>query len=646
MALRVLSLPAAVVCLVLAGCAGNGAMQQANSTEQSSNPSTPAISLSGTSFDFGENAVGNSLTQSVVAITNTGGTAVTLNPSLSGDASFALDPADSCKGQINAGTTCPIAVTYLPQTPSVPGQQKATLNLNFTNAPAGTPGSVTLTGTSGAITAGAVTASNNPQVALYTVNLPFNGKVAVNFGTDTTYGRSTSFVSAPNGGGPVTVEVAGMLAQTAYHMRATVQLPNGVQVADGDHVFTTGAVPAGLNATFTATTTPGLTPQPGIELISVVDEGGTGALATDLAGNVIWTYPAGNSPAGSIVLPIRRLANGHMVVLFADGKQIVTGVATPTPSPDSILREIDLAGNTIRQVSVAQVDAQLQQGGYDFVISNFSHDVLELPNGHWVTIGQAVKNYNNLPGYPGTLTVTGDTIVDLDENLNVAWAWNSFDHLDINHHPMSFPDWTHANSLLYSIDDGNLLISLRHQNWVLKINYQDGKGDGRVLWHLGQGGDFKLIGGVDPTDWFYAQHGMDYFSGNTTGVFTLGLMDNGDDRMFPPGVACGSAGAPACLYSSIPVLQVDENAMTATLIFHDNLPPALYNSFGGNTQALGNTNINFDLCGLIGSPTSEVYEVTSGPHPQTVWQLNENTPLKYLYRAVRIPSLYQNVEWQ
>ncbi len=39
------------------------------------------------------------------------------------------------------------------------------------------------------------------------------------------------------------------------------------------------------------------------------------------------------------------------------------------------------------------------------------------------------------------------------------------------------------------------------------------------MWRLGEGGDFKLVNATDPTDWFYAQHGMSYFTPNTTGVF-------------------------------------------------------------------------------------------------------------------------------
>ncbi len=130
----------------------------------------------------------------------------------------------------------------------------------------------------------------------------------------------------------------------------------------------------------------------------------------------------------------------------------------------------------------------------------------------------------------------GDALVDVDQNFNPDWVWNTFDHLDINRRPMNFPDWTHSNGMLYSSDDHNLLLSMRHQNWIIKINFLDGTGSGDVMWRLGEGGDFKLVGTPPtPTDWFYAQHGMSYFTPNTTGVFRIGMMDNGNDRIFPAG---------------------------------------------------------------------------------------------------------------
>ena len=206
---------------------------------------------------------------------------------------------------------------------------------------------------------------------------------------------------------------------------------------------------------------------------------------------------------------------------------------------------------------------------------------------------------------------------------------------------MGFPDWTHSNAITYSPDDGNFLISMRHQNWIAKVDYNNGTGAGDVLWKLGYGGDFALKNGVDPTDWFYAQHDVNFVSANTTGNFEIAVMDNGDDRSFPTNVTCGTAGAPPCLYSSVQLLQVDEGAKTATFDFHQILPTTLYSSFAGNTRVQANGNVEYDLAG-VGSD-SYVFEVTPTATPEIVWQMHVEKENRY--RIFRMPSLYPGVQW-
>jgi hypothetical protein len=122
-------------------------------------------------------------------------------------------------------------------------------------------------------------------------------------------------------------------------------------------------------------------------------------------------------------------------------------------------------------------------------------------------------------------------------------------------------------------------------------------------------------------------------------------MDNGDDRIFATGSGCIAPGNPGCVYSSIPVYQIDENAMTATLTFHQIVPALQYNFFGGSVDLLGNGNIEYDLCGLnnvVGSG-SFIYEVTPQGTPQTVWTMQITGT--NAYRGVRMPSLYPGVQW-
>ena len=58
--------------------------------------------------------------------------------------------------------------------------------------------------------------------------------------------------------------------------------------------------------------------------------------------------------------------------------------------------------------------------------------------------------------------------------MQPVWVWNEFNHLDPNRHPMGQHDWTHTNAIVYSKDDGNLIVSIRNQNWIVKVKYADG----------------------------------------------------------------------------------------------------------------------------------------------------------------------------
>lgn len=501
---------------------------------------------------------------------------------------------------------------------------------------------------------GQVQPTSNPQVALYTMNLPQPGTVMVQFGTDLTYGLRTWTQATPsvpvNYGGAVAIQVAGMKGSATYHLQAVVTLPNGVTYKDSDHSFATGVPP--LTSALQITTPSGLPPQPGIQMFDTVAFGSTPynpklaqAFATDLEGNVIWTYSYASSPV-NVITPIKPLPNGNFLLVLT----VTSGPTDSTIPPGTAndVREIDLVGNTIHDLPMATLNQALAANGFpDLNLFAFSRDVLALPNGHYVFLAQMARALQNVAGYPGTTNVAGDVLIDVDANYKPDWVWNSFDHLDINRHPFQFPpDWTHSDALLYSTDDHDLLLSIRNQNWIIKIDFQDATGSGNVVWRLGQGGNFTLVGGVDPTDWFYAQHGMNFFSSNTSGMFQLGLFDDGDDRQFPQGVACGTAGAPVCTYSTVPVLLVDESAMTATLLHHYIAPAAQYSFFGGQADLLPNGDIEVDFCAAVGGATVQEYQPGAAVvenAPQIVWQ--SVSPGYDQYRAMRLPSLYPGVQW-
>lgn len=469
---------------------------------------------------------------------------------------------------------------------------------------------------------GAVSPTQNVQVASYSIQSPRDAQVTVGFGRDTSYGLETSTRATPTGGGTVNILVAGMRAFTPYHMRAIVQFTDGTTFYDQDHVFVTSGLTPNRVPPLIATHF-GIQ-NPGVELLDLIAPGTSfvSAVAVDLDGNVIWSYDVGEPQ--NIVFPVKLLPNGNMLVNI---------VGTGIPGSIYAVREIDLAGNTVRELTFDDLNQRLAQAGFGLKIGQVHHDVFPLPNGHTILLAARTQDFVNLPGYPGQITVVGDVLIDVDQNFNPVWVWDGFAHMDILRHPWGLPDWTHSNAIVYLPDDGNLLLSMRHQNWILKIDYADGQGTGDVLWRLGPEGDFTLLnGGI--ADWQYAQHYPTLVSPQSTDPL-LAVVDNGDFRPHADGTPCQ-----ADCYTRAVLFQVNEIPRTASIVWSDKLP---YSFWGGSTQVLDGGNINFDLTNPFAYQASRVLEITQDANPQIVWQLDIQGA--FAYRATRIPSLYPGVTW-
>jgi arylsulfate sulfotransferase len=482
---------------------------------------------------------------------------------------------------------------------------------------------------------GQISRTANSLVALYTISLPAAGNVYVEFGLTQSYELRTWTQSVLKGGGTVRLFVAGMKPNSLYHMRGVVQFADGTRHVDEDQTFTTGSLPLGILPQFTATTTPGMVPQPGIELVNTLTSGRLQATAVDLSGNVVWYYDFTGAGA-TAVHSIHLTPSGSLLMVLSPGSSVPLTSPTLPSGTICAIREIDLAGNTIREISVDQLNVKLEAAGYDINLGVFHHDVISLPNGHLIVLANTLRQVFGVSGYAGITRVLGDVLVELDTSLNPVWVWNEFDHLDVNRHPMDFPDWTHSNAIAYSADDGNLLVSIRHQSWIVKLDYADGKGNGDILWRLGYEGDFALSGGMDPTDWFSGQHAPSFVGPETTGNFSLAVFDNGNNRMYPLNAPCSTG----CDYSTAMVLDIDEAAMTAAIAANKKIS---YSNWGGNAEVLPNGNLEYNITAAPPDyASSSVYEVTAESGSQTVWQLRVGSSV---YRAFRIPSLYPGIQW-
>ena len=335
----------------------------------------------------------------------------------------------------------------------------------------------------------------------------------------------------------------------------------------------------------------------------------------DLDGNVIWYYA---DPAVTVFdLPFRQLSSGHFIM-----------------SSPGLIREVDLEGNIMRQLKIAELQSRLLARGFPSVADSFHHEVLELPNGHLAALVHYSLNFDSPANYPGIQTVTVDAIVDLDAQLQPTWVWSAADHLDINEdQPWGLPDWTHSNALAYSVTDGDLVLSVRHLNELIKIDYANGAGSGAIVWKLRVNRDFSLTnGGVG--DWFFAQHNPNFVVASTLNP-VISVWDNGDFRL-PDN--CANAGT---CYSRAVVYSLDVNAHTATIAWEHR--PGVYAPFIGSVAVLPNGNVEYDVGTVNGATEGRLQEVTMNGAADVLWQLDMSGA--YIYRSKRIPSLYPGVQW-
>ncbi len=154
------------------------------------------------------------------------------------------------------------------------------------------------------------------------------------------------------------------------------------------------------------------------------------------------------------------------------------------------------------------------------------HDFIVTENNHYLLQGHIFTPFDMSTvvagGNPDAL-VREDVIQELDENKNLIFQWstqNVFNYLDaVNTNLLaSLIDYTHLNTIALDFD-GNILLSFRHQNQILKID----RTSGEIIWRLGGAGNqFEWINENNP---FTCQHDIRAVP-DKPGFYTL--FDNGN----------------------------------------------------------------------------------------------------------------------
>jgi arylsulfate sulfotransferase len=374
-------------------------------------------------------------------------------------------------------------------------------------------------------------------------------------------------------------------------------------------------------------------------------------IGVDLGGNPIWYY---KDPLGQTVTLTRPLPGGD-IYLIANGQNS----AGSAVSNQQILREIDLAGNVIRETNATRVSEQVSAlsgiqsnctlGGTDCLVGSFHHEAILLPNLHTLAMSDEEKIFTD--GTQGSsktnpVDIIGDIIVDLDPSFNVVGYWRAFDHLNANRAailgetctapggggcpPIMLTtgvaqDWLHANALYFTPSDGSVLMSMRHQDWIVKIDYGNGTGTNNILWTLGLGGNFT-INSNDPYPWFSHQHDPGFIQNGTT---TLAMFDNGNTRVSPPPLGLGSGDSRGY------VLNLDQVNLVATPVLLADL--GYFSMALGTAELLANGDYHFDAgYGPGATPYSQSIEVFPNASLGFIVEVaGEST-----YRTFRLQNLY------
>ena len=407
----------------------------------------------------------------------------------------------------------------------------------------------------------------------------------------------------------------GLYAETNYTAHHLIER-GPILVPGPDLTFTTGSLPANL-LTETVVKPPTKQVSNHILLGSALGV----PVATDLKGNVVWYGPNDISfitrpEAGGIFWGIREVPSGD-------------------PSTQ-LIRKFDALGGTLLETNAARVNEQLAALGKR-KITAFHHEVRTLPGGRIATLADVEQILTDVQG-PGPIDVIGDMVIVFDSQLRVVWTWDAFDRLDVTRKAvlgegcvgnLSCPpyllapdanDWTHGNCISET-PDGNLLYSSRHQDWLIEINYDKGRGDGHVIWRLGKDGDFGTTS-TDIYPWFSHQHDASFETGDPS---KLMVFDDGNTR-----VATLSTGN-----SRGQVLKLDEKSRIASVVLNADL--GVYSIAVGSAQKLRDGDYFFDA-GFVPVPNGlTAFSIEVDPAGEIVSEIQANAGL---YRSFRMVNLY------
>lgn len=445
-------------------------------------------------------------------------------------------------------------------------------------------------------------------------NIP--AQVFVQYGLDQSYSSVTGISSLDTSH---VITVVNMKHSSEYHMRAVAMTGDGQLVTSDDDVFATGSLPGGI-PDFLITVDQAALVQPGVTLFGFAfcedepDVVRPAYVGVDRSGEVVWYYDDPDFSPCFAGRDVKQLQDGNFLIQTNSGFRVIT-----------------IGGETVVDINAA-----------DVWLEAFHHDTIQLPDGRFLALATEYRE-EAVPWSDQPEMVKGDQIVELDRDGQIYWVWSTFDHLDTSRYPIDPSamddsgddiDWTHSNALVYLKDEDAILLSMRNQEWIIKIDHATGD----ILWRLGNEGDFELVNydaGLKQT-WFSTQHAPEPHQGGNIFIYDNGAMRQ--EYSTDSGESGGESEDPdAQRYSRGVLYKVDANKHQVTQTWQ--FVTDYFTNVLGDADKLENGNVL--LCaGGVKDPAdpAQIIEVTGDDPSSRVWLLELYG--FHIYRSTRLESFW------
>ncbi len=295
-------------------------------------------------------------------------------------------------------------------------------------------------------------------------------------------------------------------------------------------------------------------------------------------------------------------------------------------SAQGLINQLDREGNVLKQwhAKGKYLDKAPPDGSTELPVNFIHHTVNTMPDGNFLVLDAESRQFDNWHTSTSdrnattqTAEVVGDVITELTRDGQVVNRYPMLDLLDpyrVTQSTLSgywrkqgFPnghDWCHCNAVTYDATSDALLVSLRHQDCIVKFK----RGSGELLWILGNHSEWKkpwseyLLSPDDSVRWQYHQHDC-----SITAPGRVMCFDNGNYK-------AGGFETPLPdkdNFSRLVEYEVDDAARTIRQVWSWGGPPQdrTYACYQGGSMRLPRTGNTFGtfggICTVDGVPTSD-----------------------------------------